>query len=183
MDGTGVKPGLIGEIGVAQGWISPLEERVHRAVARTQVRTGLPLSTHTIYRDAGLGLSWTFLPRRASICPGSASGTATVSRTSTTAWPSSGGEPTSHSTISAPRWVASRSGSRGSSLSSRDRGHQAQILLSARRWTDSELRFFGGRGFTYLTECLCRELRAAGASEDLIRTLTVTNPQKFLSVP
>ncbi|MFA4965252.1 MAG: phosphotriesterase, partial [Thermoleophilia bacterium] len=54
VDGTGIKPGVIGEIGAAQGWISPLEERVHRAAARAQLGSGLPLATHTLFHEAGL---------------------------------------------------------------------------------------------------------------------------------
>jgi predicted metal-dependent phosphotriesterase family hydrolase len=50
---TGVRPGIIGEIGAGQGWISPLEERVPRAAARAQMKTGLPLATHTLYHAAG----------------------------------------------------------------------------------------------------------------------------------
>ena len=53
LDGTGVRPGIIGEIGASQGWVSPLEERVHRAAARAQRATGLPLATHTLYHSAG----------------------------------------------------------------------------------------------------------------------------------
>lgn len=54
LDGTGVRPGIIGEIGASQGWVSPLEERVHRAAARAQVATGLPLATHTLHHGAGV---------------------------------------------------------------------------------------------------------------------------------
>ena len=54
LDGTDVRPGVIGEIGAAQGWLSPLEERVHRAVSRAHLRTGLPITTHTTYANAGL---------------------------------------------------------------------------------------------------------------------------------
>ena len=32
--GTGIRPGLIGEIGTSQGWVSPLEERVFKAVRK-----------------------------------------------------------------------------------------------------------------------------------------------------
>ena len=37
---TGIKPGIIGEIGTDKPWVSPSEERVHRAAARASRRTG-----------------------------------------------------------------------------------------------------------------------------------------------
>jgi predicted metal-dependent phosphotriesterase family hydrolase len=52
--GTGVRPGIIGEIGTEKGWMSPAEERVHRAAGRAAVRTGLPIMTHSFASDVGL---------------------------------------------------------------------------------------------------------------------------------
>ena len=49
-----VKPGIIGEIGTDKPWLSALEERVHRAVARASRRTGLAISTHAVMSDVGL---------------------------------------------------------------------------------------------------------------------------------
>lgn len=45
LDGTGVRPGILGEIGVSPRF-TPAEERCLRAAARVQVRTGLPLMVH-----------------------------------------------------------------------------------------------------------------------------------------
>ena len=44
---TGIKPGIIGEIGLDKTWVQGVEERVLRAAARAQVATGLALTTHT----------------------------------------------------------------------------------------------------------------------------------------
>ena len=43
VDGTGIKPGVIGEIGVEKTWVAPAEERVLRAAARAHKETGLAL--------------------------------------------------------------------------------------------------------------------------------------------
>ncbi|HET7667338.1 MAG TPA: hypothetical protein VFK56_14970 [Mycobacterium sp.] len=51
---SGVRPGIIGEIGTEKYWMSPTEERVHRAAARAAARTGLPLMTHSFASDIGL---------------------------------------------------------------------------------------------------------------------------------
>ena len=51
---TGVRPGIIGEIGTDKPWVSPTEERVHRAAARAARRTGLAITTHAVLSDVGL---------------------------------------------------------------------------------------------------------------------------------
>ena len=52
--GTGVRPGIIGEIGTDKPWVSALEERVHRAAARASLATGMAISTHAILSPVGL---------------------------------------------------------------------------------------------------------------------------------
>ena len=48
-DGTGVKPGIIGELGTERFHITPAEERVFRAGARAQRATGAAITTHTTH--------------------------------------------------------------------------------------------------------------------------------------
>ena len=47
VDDTGVRAGFIGEIGTGRHFIKPGEERVFRAAALAQARTGVAISTHT----------------------------------------------------------------------------------------------------------------------------------------
>ena len=54
IDGTDVRAGLLGEIGAHFTWISPVEERVLRAVARAQKKTNLSVATHALYWSHGL---------------------------------------------------------------------------------------------------------------------------------
>ena len=51
---SGIRPGIIGEIGTDKPWVSPSEERVHRAAARASRRTGLAITTHAVLSDVGL---------------------------------------------------------------------------------------------------------------------------------
>ena len=46
IEDTEIKSGIIGEIGAHSNYISPVEERVLRAAARAQKKTGLAISTH-----------------------------------------------------------------------------------------------------------------------------------------
>src|SRR5215831_18847496 len=49
VDGTGVRAGIIGEIGTERYHITPAQERVFRASARAQRRTGSCIMTHTTH--------------------------------------------------------------------------------------------------------------------------------------
>ncbi|TMD30052.1 MAG: phosphotriesterase [Chloroflexi bacterium] len=51
---TGIRPGIIGEIGTDKPWVSPAEERVHRAAGRVARQTGLAITTHAVLSDVGL---------------------------------------------------------------------------------------------------------------------------------
>lgn len=46
IDDTGVRAGIIGELGAHDRWVSPIEERMLRAGARAQKQTGVTLTTH-----------------------------------------------------------------------------------------------------------------------------------------
>jgi predicted metal-dependent phosphotriesterase family hydrolase len=52
--GTGVRAGIIGEIGADKWYISAAEERSFRAAARAHLRTGLTISTHAARWPVGL---------------------------------------------------------------------------------------------------------------------------------
>ena len=54
IDGTDVRAGLLGEIGAHHTWVSPVEERMFRAVARAQKRTGVSIATHALFWPVGL---------------------------------------------------------------------------------------------------------------------------------
>ena len=49
VDGTGIRAGIIGEIGTERYHITPAQERVFRAAARAQRRTGACVMTHTTH--------------------------------------------------------------------------------------------------------------------------------------
>jgi phosphotriesterase-related protein len=54
IDETGVRAGIIGEIGAHFTWISPVEERVLRAAGRAQKKTGVTLTLHATRAPLGL---------------------------------------------------------------------------------------------------------------------------------
>ena len=54
IDGTDVRAGILGEIGAHFTWISPVEERMFRAVARAHKQTGVTIATHATRSPVGL---------------------------------------------------------------------------------------------------------------------------------
>jgi phosphotriesterase-related protein len=178
---TPVRPGIIGEIGVSQGWIGALEERVHRAAARAQIATGLPLATHTLYHSSGAAQMALFDeegvdPSR--VCVGHCDTF-----------------PSLEYCVGVARW--------GGFVSIDNLGHQAgdhedrvrevvlglleaglerQVLLSQDVGQVAELRSRGGRGYTYVIETFLPSLRAAGVDERTIETITVDNPRRWLTI-
>jgi predicted metal-dependent phosphotriesterase family hydrolase len=182
LDGTGVKPGIIGEIGAGLGWVSPLEERVHRAAARAQVETGLPLATHTLHHGAGRHQMSIFDdegvdPSR--VCIGHCDTFPSLSYcTAVARW---GGY------VSLDN-IGLQLGDHEAAvlrlvLDLIEAGFTAQILLSQDVGQMAELGSRGGRGYAYLATRFLPALREAGVDEATVETLTVENPRRWLTIP
>ncbi len=181
LDGTEVRPGVIGEIGAAQGWLSPLEERVHRAVARAHVRTGLPITTHTTSADAGLEQLGLFEEEGVDlkrVCVGHCDSqpyleycTAIARRGAYVAFDNIGLQ-MGQLEDRLVHLIMELAG----------QGLERQVLLSHDVGQMPELRYFGGRGFTYLTEVFVPKLLASGLSQDVVDIMTIDNPRRFLSI-
>jgi phosphotriesterase-related protein len=179
--GSGVRPGIIGEIGAAQGWISPLEERVHRAAARAQVATGLPLATHTLYHATGAAQMALFDEEGvdpARVCIGHCDTF-----------------PSLDYCLSVARWggyvsidnVGHQAGDhehavRRLVLDLIEAGHSDRLLLSQDVGQVHELRSRGGRGYAYVAETFLPALRAAGVPEEAVTMMTVENPRRWLTI-
>lgn len=188
MDGvgeTGVRPGIIGEIGTDKPWVSPAEERVHRAAARAARRTGLAITTHAVMSVVGLAQLRLFEeegadPSRVVI-----------------------GHADSYPVLDHYLEILRRGASLefdflGMSFTPIERhgegrviellcellgrGHADRILLSQDVCHDSQLTRYDGAGYVYLAESFLPRLRAAGASDAEIEQMTVLNPRRLLTV-
>ena len=62
------------------------------------------------------------------------------------------------------------------------RGHGDRILLSQDVCHNSQLRRYGGNGYTYLQETFLPRLRERGVSEAEIDQLTISNPRRVLTI-
>ena len=183
--GTGIRAGIIGEIGTDKPWLSAQEERVHRAAARAARRTGLAITTHAVQSTVGLDQLAVFEAEGADL-----------SRVVV-------GHADSHPDPAYHRAIVDRGASvefdfLGMSFTPLERhgegrvvesicdllaaGHAERILLSQDVCHDSQLAHYGGNGYTYLADAFLPRLRAAGVSDDEIRTITVDNPRRLLTI-
>jgi len=182
---TGIRPGIIGEIGTDKPWVSALEERVHRAAARAARRTGLGLTTHSVLSPVGLEQLRIFEDEGADpsrVVVGHADSyphldhyLAIIERGAAIEFDFLG-----MSFTPAERHGEGRVVELLCELLSR--GHVEHILLSQDVCHDSQLQRYGGNGYTYLASAFLPRLRDAGVSEAEIETLTVANPRRLLSI-
>jgi phosphotriesterase-related protein len=183
--GTGIRPGIIGEIGTDKPWISALEERVHRAAARAARLTGLAITTHSVLSPVGLDQLRLFEeegvdPGRVVIghadsYPHIDHYLAIIERGASVEFDFLG-----MSFTPAERHGEARIVDLLCDLLSR--GYAEHILLSQDVCHDSQLRRYGGKGYTYLADTFLPRLREAGVQETEIETMTVANPRRLLTI-
>jgi len=182
---TGIRPGIFGEIGTDKPWLSPAEERVHRAVARAARRTGLAISTHAVMSDVGLAQLKVFEEEGADL--------SRVVIGHADSYPV-----LDHCLEIIRRGACIEFDFLGMSFTPTERhgegrviqllsellarGHADHILLSQDVCHDSQLKHYEGNGYVYLTETFLPRLRAAGVSELEIDTITVANPRRLLTI-
>ena len=181
---SGIRPGVIGEIGTDKPWVSPAEERVHRAAARAARRTGLAITTHGVLSNVGLAQLRILEEEGADptrVVVGHADSypvldhqLAIVGR----------GASVEFDFIGMP-WPRERQAeTRTVELACEllARGHAERILLSQDVCNDDQLERNGGNGYTYLTDTFLPRLREAGVSDAEIEMMTVTNPRRLLTI-
>ena len=184
-DGTAVRPGIIGEIGTDKPWLTGEEERVHRAAARAARATGMAVTTHAVMSEVGLaqlrvydeeGLD----PGRVVIGHADSSPlldyyVGIIERGANLEFDFLGMSFTPVERHGEPRLIRLL-------LELIGRGHAERILLSQDVCHDSQLKAYQGNGYVYLSETFLPRLRAAGVDEATIRTMTVENPRRILTL-
>ncbi len=184
-EGTDVRPGIIGEIGTDKPWLTGEEERVHRAAARAAHATGMAVTTHAVMSDLGLAQLRVFEeegldPGRVVIGhadsnPGLGYFLDIVQRGANLELDFLGMSFTPVERHGEPRLIRLL-------LELLGRGHAERILLSQDVCHDSQLKAHEGNGYVYLSETFLPRLRASGVDEATIRTMTVENPRRILTL-
>ena len=179
--GSGVRPGIIGEIGTDKPWVSAVEERVHRAAARASVATGMAITTHAILSPVGLA------QLRLFEAEGVDPGRVVI------------GHADSYPVLDHYLAVLDRGanlefdfiGHRFGNEEAAEprlvelivRGYGTQLLLSQDVAHNSQLKANGGFGYTYLQQHFLPTLRTAAVGEGEIVQMTVDNPRRLLTIP
>lgn len=179
-DGTGIRAGIIGEIGANLDHLTAQEERVHRAAARSQKATGAALTTHAsmypvglaqldILRDEGVDPSRVIIGH----CDTFLDADYHVSILQQGAY-------VQFDTIG--RVHMNPDERRADALVTLVRaGWVERLLLSADRCYRSDLHAFGGAGYDVVFTRFFEMLRARGLSNAELDVMTVANPRRVLA--
>lgn len=177
---TGVRPGIIGEIGNNDDGISPAEELSFRAAARAHLATGLTITTHAAWFPVGLAQldlleEEGVAPDRVIIghadgVPGPAYQLELAARGAYVEFDGFGTD-TAYDCERALDYI----------MALREHGHLDQVLVSHDIFLRTHMRARGGPGYTWIIRELLPRLRERGLPEDEISLLLVENPRAALT--
>ncbi len=183
--GSGVRPGIIGEIGTDKPWVSGLEERVHRAAARASKATGMAITTHAVQSPVGLAQLRIFEEEGvdpARVVIGHADSyvdldhyLAVLDRGANLEFDFLGHRFGSEEHVE-PRLIEII-------VELLERGYASQLLLSQDVCHNSQLKANGGFGYVYLQQHFLPSLRTAAVGEGEIAAMTIDNPRRILTLP
>lgn len=178
---TGVRPGIIGEIGTEKSWMSPTEERVHRAAGRAAARTGLSVTTHSFASDIGL---WQLkVLREEGVDPRRV----IIGHADTFRVPSyhrallEQGATIEFDTLMWYRPVLFEDALDMICDYVKD-GYRSQLLISMDTCKSEHLLRFGGAGLTGVHDVVVPGLRDRGLNEDDLEAIFVENPKRLLTI-
>jgi predicted metal-dependent phosphotriesterase family hydrolase len=182
---TGIRPGIIGEIGVdySHYHLSAKEERCLRAMAKAQRRSGLAITTHLpkarvafevldVLGEHGVPPDRVIIGH-SDIYKDAGYHAALMTRGAYVQYDNIGSD------FDAPRGEPDLL---DLVVELVRRGHGERILLSHDICCRSHLKYYHGRGFDYLATQFLPRLREMGISEEEVQIMTVENPKRVLSV-
>jgi len=181
VDGTGIRPGIIGEIGTERKFITPAQERVFRAVARAHLQTGAPISTHTTHWGE-LALEQLDLLEEEGVDPHHVIiGHLGDRRDISTLLPiAERGAFLGIDNIGYHDYQKEERRAQNV-VELIEAGFRSQVLLSMDIATLNDLQSYGGKGFDYLLLKFIPLLRELGATEEDVQVLLIENPQRALA--
>lgn len=176
----GIRPGILGEIGTHGSYVTPAEERVHRAVARAHNETGLAITTHSVASRVALEQLDLFAEegvdlRRVAVghCDSYMFSDYHLAVLERGAW-------LEFDTIRGTyEYQTTRVVEQLRVLV--DAGYLDRILLSQDICVDRFLTVYGGGGYAYLVTSFRERLLDEGFSTEQIEKLFVENPRRMLT--
>lgn len=189
IDDTGIRAGIIGELGTSYT-VTQSEERVLRAGALAQRQTGLAITVHMggqaaeairvldILEDAGADLTRVVLDHMDDDLTDMEMHARVAVRGAYVEYDGFGAEwyfdslgtVTARDTdrIRAVLWLA-------------ERGHLDRLLLAQDIWLKQALRAYGGLGYDHILRSIVPALRREGLKDEDVQQLLVANPAAVLS--
>jgi phosphotriesterase-related protein len=180
VEATGIRPGIIGELGTDRDFVSPAEERVLRAAARAHRKTDLSITLHA--RASKVALAQLEVLVEEGVNPGRVIAGHTDSYH----------DPDYHEELARiGAWVEFDT-IRGKFpyvvdrsvryvMEARRRGFLNKLLLSGDVCALSHLHAHGGTGYDYLPALFSGALSKAGLSDEELLMLFVYNPRRALT--
>ncbi len=183
-DGTDVRAGFIGEIGTERHRIAAAEERVFRAAARAQRRTGVAIWTHTtnggdlaleqveLLTSEGVPVERIVVSHvgdRIGFDRLRALAETGVGLSIDNIGYTGGGYPPDDVRVRNVRRLL-------------EAGFADQVLLAGDTCTRSMLRAYGGPGYGRVLDSFVPALRDAGVDEASIEAMLISNPARMLAV-
>jgi len=178
VDGTSIRAGVIGEIGTDRHHISPAEERVFRACARAQRRTGVAITTHTTHFGE-LALEQIALLREEGVPADRIVISHLGDRLDTKGLLAIAVQGVF---LSIDNIGFEGDGYPSDSVRAKNvallitEGHLHQVLLSSDICHKHHLRAYGGKGYGHVIRTFLPTLMEMGVSRDCIYRMTVANP-------
>lgn len=191
IDGTGIRPGILGEIGTSDP-VRPGEARVLRAVAAASSASGLAISVHLhpwgyegsvvlgALVDAGAAPERVILGHLNTAIDDPDALRSMADRGATLGFDLFGFD---HSLIGPGRWPPSDRDVAATIAALVDDGYGDRIVLGQDVGVRTRLRRWGGWGYAHLLEHVVPVMRELGIGEDALGAMLVGNPARLLGVP
>jgi phosphotriesterase-related protein len=188
-DGTGIRSGVIGEVGAETVPLTDNELKSVRASGRASRVTGAPVTFHVggvgedkfrvldLLAEEGVPASNIILGHAMDVLADPAFGRRVLARGVFVEFDflTSPGSPWGHLVLTSDHKVV-----RGIAELI-ERGHAHQILLGHDVCQKIQLKKYGGQGYDYIPRHFLPALRRLGASEAALRTIMVDNPARALA--
>ena len=192
--GTDVRAGVIGELGMSDP-LHPVEEKVLRAGARAQRRTGVPITVHAavykkeahryidILEEEEADLTSVYISHMDGSCPDFAYHESVMDRGVSIDYDLFRGAPwnDSHVLFGGDHWISDEERCETLTQLCAD-GYGDQIMLAQDaclkiRWTE-----YGGKGYAYILREIVPKLRALGVTEQQVTAMLVDTPKRIFAV-
>lgn len=187
-DGTGIRSGVIGEVGAETVPLTDNELKSVRASGRASRVTGAPVTFHVggvgeekfrvldILAEEGVAASNVVLGHGMDVLANPSFGARVLARGVFVEFDflASPGSPWGHLVLTSDHKIA-----RGIDELI-ERGHAHQILLGHDVCQKIQLKRYGGQGYDYIPRYFLPALRRLGVSEEALHTIMIDNPARAL---